>query len=101
MTKRSKLVRDKIPEIIKGNGESPITHKADDVEYWQKLLEKLSEEVDEFRRDQNEGEIADILEVIEAIAEHRGFVWEDIKKIKAKKARERGGFEERIILDDV
>ena len=57
----SKLVRDKIPEIIKRNGEIPNIRVANDQEYWQKLKEKLQEEVDEFLKDNSEEELIDIL----------------------------------------
>ena len=39
-----KLVRDKIPEIIRETGERPIVHVADDAEYADRLADKLDEE---------------------------------------------------------
>ena len=95
----NKLVRDKIPEIIKGKGESPFTHIASEEEYWAKLKEKLGEEVEEFKASPTEEELADIYEVIGAILKFKGFRPEQIKKIQAEKARERGAFENRIILE--
>lgn len=52
--------------------------------------EKLQEEVSEFLKDESIGEIADILEVIDAIAEYKGFDTIEVKKVKEKKAAERG-----------
>ena len=95
-----KLVRDKIPEIIKAKGEMAMTHIADDAEYGIKLYEKLEEEVAEYLKDESVGEIADILEVIDAIAEYKGFSQEEILATKQKKAENRGRFEQRIILDE-
>jgi len=98
--KYNKLVRDKIPDIIRQKGEPAATHIADEAEYWQKLKEKLLEEVGEFSKDETTEELADILEVLDAIAAHKGFDMIEVKKIQAVKAAERGGFQKRIILDE-
>ena len=100
MTKYNKLVRDKIPEIIKNKGGVSVMHIADDVEYWEKLEEKLQEEVNEFMEDQSIEEVADILEVIDAICDFKNFSREELQKIKDEKAGERGKFRDKIILEE-
>ncbi len=99
--KYNKLVRDKIPEIIKEKGKNPVTHKASEEEYWPKLKEKLQEEVNEFLEESNEEELSDILEVIDSICDFKNFDKSKLNEIKKKKKEERGGFEGRIILDEV
>lgn len=96
----NKLVRDKIPEIIKSKGEECKTHIAEDLEYTEKLKEKLLEEVQEFSKDETPDEIADILEVIDAIIKAKSFSMEEIQKIKKEKFDKRGGFDEKIILEE-
>lgn len=99
--KYNKLVRDKIIGIIESKGETTSYHIAKtDEEYWIKLKEKLEEEVDEFLRDESVSEIADVLEVIDAICAYKGFSKEEVGAVKKKKKDERGGFEKRIILED-
>lgn len=97
--KYNKLVRDKIPEYIKSKGGVPITHVADDAEYWQKLKEKLQEEVNEFMEAESIEEMADILEVIDAVLDFKNFNKEELQKVKNKKADERGKFKDKIILE--
>ena len=99
--KYNKLIRDKIPEIIKNNGKNSITHIASDSEYWKSLKKKLKEEVMEFDKDSSEEEFADILEVLEAIKDFKKFNQNNIEDIKEKKAEERGRFKKKLILDEV
>lgn len=98
--KYNKLVRDKIPEIIKSKGGVAITHIADNAEYWQKLKEKLQEEVNEFIEAENIEEMADILEVVDAIFNYKKFDKQELEKVKEKKAGERGKFDDKIILEE-
>ena len=99
--KYNKLVRDRIPEIIKQDNSTPITHIADDEEYWDKLKEKLREEVDEFLKESTEEELADILEIVYAIRDYMKINPEKLEKTREQKAQKRGGFKKKIILDEV
>jgi len=96
----NKLVRDGIPEIIARNGGIPSVHVANDEEYNRRLKEKLAEEIAEFEVDENIEELADILEVIDAIIEFKGFNREELDKVKSLKALDRGRFLKRIILEE-
>jgi predicted house-cleaning noncanonical NTP pyrophosphatase (MazG superfamily) len=102
--KYDKLVRDRIPEIIALRGGTAICRTADEREYWEKLREKLREEVGEFLAAEDDRsrkeELADVLEVIKAIAAHLKCAEHEIEALRVKKAEERGGFERRIILDE-
>ena len=99
--KYNKLVRDKIPEIIKKKGAIPITHLASNEEYLQKLKEKLQEEIAEFMKDNNSEELADILEVIYAICDYKKINKNKLELLRKKKAKKRGGFKDKIILDEI
>lgn len=98
--KYNKLVRDKIPEIIRQNGDTPVTHIADDKEYWKGLKDKLKEEVDEFLESGKEEELADILEVVYAIRDYKGIGKESLEILRKEKYMKRGGFKDKIILDE-
>jgi len=98
--KYNKLVRDKIPDCIIKKGEPCKFHIATDDEYWEKLKEKLSEEVKEFCESETIDEVADIQEVIEAICKFKKFNTKTLKSVKNKKVKERGAFKKRIILEE-
>jgi len=98
--KYNKLVRDKIPEIIKSKGEVSITHIASDKEYREKLKAKLQEEVKEFIEDPNKEELADILEVIYALCDLYKIDKIKLEQFRKDKANKKGGFKDKIILDE-
>ena len=93
-----KLVRDKIPEIIRRKGGTPKIQIADNKMYWEFLKKKLLEEVEEFLKEENVEELADILEVIHTICRFKNWDFEEVENFRAKKRKEKGGFERRIIL---
>ncbi len=94
-----KLVRDLIPEIILRKGDKVTSHIADDLEYREALFKKIAEEVAECAAKPSAEEMADILEVLRALANYYGINWETVEDTRLQKAKERGGFTKRIILD--
>ena len=100
-----KLVRDNIPNIISSNGEEPITRILNDEEYWEYLLKKDTEELEEVRnavsKEECKKELADKLELLKAMAEFLGYTLEDIILEAERKADKNGAFKERILLEKV
>src|SRR3990167_2769378 len=92
-----KLVRDKVPAIIEAKGQKAVVHVAGDEEYWRKLKEKLVEEAKEFASAESVAEMADVLEVMDAIRAYRGVSEEEVQRVKEEKALARGRFEKRLI----
>ena len=91
-----KLVRDKIPEIIKASDATPLTRILETEEYLSCLETKLDEEVQEFHESKSPEELADILEVVYALAEAHGCSREQLLDLYETKNAARGGFKKRI-----
>ena len=96
-----KLVRDKIPEIIEASGATPLTRILETEEYLSCLEAKLDEEVQEFHESKSPEELADILEVVFALAADLGISREMLTEVYEKKHHQRGGFAKRIYLEGV
>lgn len=94
----NKLVRDKVPEIIRKSGRCAATRVLDDHEYLMALQAKLDEEAKEFRQTKSLEELADILEVLRAITSSLGTDLNELERLRIKKHFERGGFEQRVLL---
>ena len=97
----NKLVRDNIPLICEKNGQMPETKILDDKHYKTALYTKLQEEVEEYLLEHNIEELADIIEVIEALAENQGSSLDKIMEIKQHKQKENGAFRDKIFLISV
>lgn len=98
MKKYNKLVRDKIPQIIKADGKECETEIILKEEKEELLEKKLIEEVNEYLEDKNLEELADIMEVLFGLADNLGYSEEDLIKKREEKKEERGGFKDGIIL---
>ena len=97
-----KLVRDRIPEIIRASGEEPGVRVLDGEHFRTALLTKLVEEAEEARSSDDDHlleELADIYEVVLATLELNGWTETDLTATAARKADERGGFRARIWLE--
>ncbi|MDP9438889.1 MAG: nucleoside triphosphate pyrophosphohydrolase [Actinomycetota bacterium] len=98
MTHDAKLVRDRIPEIVAAAGGRCEVRELDPEEYAERLQAKLVEEAQEFAESGDPSELADVLEVVRALAEHNGISWEDLERIRLHKRTERGGFARRLLM---
>ena len=101
MKEYDKLVRDKIPQIIERSGSECEIEQVDDKTALEYLYKKLMEETSELLMDKNIEEVIDVIDVALAIGKLYGFNIEDIMWLRETKVREKGGFEDNIILKRV
>lgn len=101
----NKLVRDRVPEIIAGTGKKCSTKTLDQSEFIKELRRKSFEELEEYMNADNHEEaleeLADLLEIIHALAETHGASIEKVEELRKQKSEERGGFKEKIFLIEV
>ena len=90
-----KLVRDRIPDIIRASGKSCTTEVLSDEAYLRMIDAKLDEELAEYHQEQNLEELADLLEVLRAAVIARGYTLDELESIRAQKAAKRGGFAQK------
>lgn len=94
-----KLVRDKIPDIARAKGGTYNVTVANDEEYAAALRKKLVEETHEYISAPEPMELADIMEVVRALAKLHSLTPEQLEDMRKQKFDERGGFEQRYIWD--
>ena len=99
--KYNKLVRDKIPQEIEKCGKTCKVEVLSDEDYLKMVDAKLDEELAEYHKDQNLEELADLLEVLYAAVQARGYSLEELEEVRARKAEKKGTFKDKILLLEV
>ena len=94
----NKLVRDKIPQVIKSKGGECETEILDNERYLAELNKKLLEETNEYIESEDIMEVCDMLEVIYAIIAAKGYSLKQVDELRQKKVDERGAFNDKIFL---
>jgi predicted house-cleaning noncanonical NTP pyrophosphatase (MazG superfamily) len=98
----NKLVRDRIPEIIEAQGKRPHVRRYEQSEFVGALKQKLAEEASEARQATEPTdlliELADVLEVVHALAAALSINVTEIERERDVRRRERGGFDQRVCL---
>lgn len=101
----NKLIRDKIPEIITMTGKQAKTTTLSDEDYVRELQKKTKEELQEYLTSENDqealDELADLLELIHALAKVHGSSIEAVEEAREAKTAQRGGFDEKVFLKEV
>ncbi|MEM1170535.1 MAG: nucleoside triphosphate pyrophosphohydrolase [Cyanobacteria bacterium P01_H01_bin.35] len=96
-----KLVRDRIPEILHKSGLECKTVTLSKIEYQQALRRKIIEEAQEVATANNTDlviEIADLLEVVDALLKSYGISHHQVGLEQDKKRASKGDFENQTML---
>jgi predicted house-cleaning noncanonical NTP pyrophosphatase (MazG superfamily) len=94
---RGKLVRDRIPEIIRQDGLEPVIEIASHEDYGEYVRAKLAEELEEYLSSGDVTEVADLVEVCFAAAALHGVSPDGLLAITRDKRQQRGGFDGRLV----
>jgi predicted house-cleaning noncanonical NTP pyrophosphatase (MazG superfamily) len=101
VTEFHKLVRDGIPALIEAEGRTPVVEVLDRTQRRPALLTKLAEEAAEAAAagdDELAEELADVLEVVRALASEVGLTFEGVVELADAKRAQRGGFNRGLFL---
>lgn len=95
-----KLIRDRLPQIMRSQGLAVFDRRLDDDEFVAALKDKLQEEAQEVREATSPAELADeladVMEVILALIQASGLSLDEIEASRLAKRSERGGFDQRV-----
>ena len=97
----NKVIRDKIPEIIRENGSECEVIKLSDEEFLTELEKKLTEELEEYYESGSIEELCDIVEISLRLVELKGVRLSEFNQLREKKNVMRGSFQSNLFLKQV
>lgn len=97
----NKLIRDKIPQVIKQSGKQAVIEEVSGEAYIELLNAKLGEELQEYLESQSIEELADLVEVVYAILDHKSISLQEFEIIRQQKVNEKGAFKDKLLLREV
>lgn len=97
----NKLVRDRIPQLIEESGRSYTSRILNEKDYFDALLDKIIEEIEEFRISKNEEELADVYEVLDCLVQLKEYEPMHLDYLQLIRREARGSYKDRILLIDV
>ncbi len=100
-TTYNKLVRDRIPTLIEESGRKQKSRTMTEKEYHNALIDKVIEEMEEFREFDNEEEIADVYEALDCLVRLKDYEPMRIDYLRMKKREKQGSYNDRILLEEV
>ncbi len=90
-------------DVLEKQGSRMNWRRLNDEEFDAELRVKMIEEVHEVKsarsKDELLGELADMFEVIETLANLHGFNFDEVRAAQLKKGKERGGFGQRMFVE--
>jgi predicted house-cleaning noncanonical NTP pyrophosphatase (MazG superfamily) len=96
----NKLIRDNMPQIMQQKGTKIVYHEAEaDGEYWAALMRKFQEEITEFEQAPSVDQVADILDVLEAVIDFKKMDKKELQALRKDKQNTFGGFTKGWILE--
>jgi diadenosine tetraphosphate (Ap4A) HIT family hydrolase/predicted house-cleaning noncanonical NTP pyrophosphatase (MazG superfamily) len=103
--KVEKLIRDKLPKILRENGIIVHEKTLEEIEFVQELKNKLQEESEEVKHTQNQKELteelANVLEVVYNLSNHSGISLEQIEKVRLEKKKLKGSFSNKVYCSHI
>ena len=101
----NKLITDKIPGIIKKSGSIPEITILDEADFRKALKVKMTEEAQELLEAESTddvlNELADVEELVRAIAKNYSISLRELEEHRKAKLHERGGFKKKLFLSVV